>query len=381
MLTLLLISSNQESLLKEHLYHYDHIIKSINGSIILVDDGSNDQTKDYVKTHFKSIRYMRNSQELGYVKSFNKAIDYVTTPYILCVDLAMDIRFLPIKEALSTLKKQSLFMIGFSFSRDKKNYLGFKLEPKAMSMNVEPITTITECFCSEIMLLDRQKVNQLEGLSNHYHNTVISWYDLIYRSIQKSYQISISESVCYKKSTMNTFFSCLTDKKSLLKDNFLFQWRFQRSSRQIAKRTIAIMFIFLSFNGSKILQFLQAYFQWLFFTKRYYTNNLTRNKNSMFMLNWFKQLLRSKQKDQTASVLITDHDKWTTSIPIKAFSFSVLFFNTYSDVYIDSCSVKKPVFYILSCINFLARVCQKKQRFYFVSSDYALEHELAYNQL
>ena len=378
MVTLLLIACNQERLLKEHLSTYKRLMDSIQGEIILVDDGSSDHTKEYVTTHFETISYMKNPVELGYCQSFNKVLAYIKTPYVLCIDLNIEVRFIPLKNVLSYAQKNNIFMTNFPFSHQNKQFYGYYLAYKQFRLYFEETSLKTPCFCSEVMLFDTKRLQKLDGFSSHYHSTAFSWYDLIYRALKEGESITIStNSLCEKKTSLSTFFSYLPDQNALLKDNFLFQWRFYRSFSFIFKRCISITLLFFSFNGSKILNFIQAYFQWLFFTKRHNSQILTSVKS------FFKQLLTRGTSSFSVHqpILFTNHPNWDHSILKEPFSFKLLLTHIPAPIFIDPQSLSRLSYYSLIAFHKCWILLRLKQPFHFVSSNYALEHELAHYSL
>ncbi|MBA94678.1 MAG: hypothetical protein CMP21_02830 [Rickettsiales bacterium] len=375
MVTLLLIACNQERLLKEHLSTYKRLMDSIQGKIILVDDGSSDHTKEYVTTHFETISYMKNPVELGYCQSFNKVLAYIKTPYVLCIDLNIKVRFIPLQNALAYAQNNNLFMTSFPFVHQNKQFYGYYLAYKQFRLYFEETSLKPSCFCSEVMLFDTKRLQRLDGFSSHYHSTAFSWYDLIYRALKEGESIMIStNSLCDKKTSLSTFFSYLPDQNALLKDNFLFQWRFYRSFSFIFKRCISITLLFFSFNGSKILNFIQAYFQWLFFTKRHNSQILTSVKS------FFKQLLTRGTSSFSVHqpILFTNHPNWDHSILKEPFSFKLLLTHIPAPIFIDPQSLSRLSYYSLIVVHKCCLLLRLKQPFHFVLSNYALEHELAY---
>ncbi len=378
MVTLLLIVCNQEQLLKKRLSCYLRLLDSINGKILIVDDGSTDQTKDYLTTHFESITYMRNQTEIGYCKTFNNVLAYIQTPYLLCIDLNIDVRSLPLQAAIISAKNHNTFVTNFSFSYYQQRFHGYQVAYQGFQLYFQPISVASDNICSEIMLFDTGCLKQLNGLSTHYHSISFTWLDLIYRSTQAGNTSSYNDDcICYKESSLSTFFSYLPDQHSLFKDNFLFQWRFYSTFKFRLKRMIAIFLLFLSFKGSKTFHFLQAYFQWLLFTKH---NKLSYFK--LFISRFFNSLLSkfsSASFTEDKPILFTNHTDWDSPILKRQFSFKYILNNLSSPLFIDIKSLSKFTYYSLRFFNRTSILLGMKPLFYFVSSNYSLEHALAHH--
>jgi len=361
MITLVLIAHNQERLLKEHLSGYQTALSQVNGSIILIDDASSDQTKDYVTTHFKSIRYMKNQKELGYISSFNNALSYIKTPLTLCIDLTIETHYLPLKNILNLANNPSFFMMSFSITDNQKKVLGYTLNYHRFSFKWTLATSKKEpYYCSEIMLFNTQKLHHFYGLNEDYFSPEFSWMDLMYRASQETVLFKHEKTaVCYKRTRSRCFFSYPSNPKSLFKDNFLYQWNHYTSAPFKLRRVIHILLIFLTFNGSRSYHFLDALFHKLFFSKQSY------------------KTFNPSPTNQSPPILLSHRSHWKPDIIIHDFSFKKLFKTQSSPIFIDSQSVSLPNYYLLKAISFISKKCLNKNLFSFVSSDYSLEHELA----
>jgi len=60
----------------------DNVPSSIDFEIIVIDDCSSDETEPFFKNKVEGIKYIRNSENLGYLHSNNKAVDYAKGKYV-----------------------------------------------------------------------------------------------------------------------------------------------------------------------------------------------------------------------------------------------------------------------------------------------------------
>lgn len=71
----------------------DSALKQKNTHIIVIDNGSREQTKEYLESLLPAITLIRNENNLGYVKAINQGLDKSNAPTIL---LANNDTYLPI---------------------------------------------------------------------------------------------------------------------------------------------------------------------------------------------------------------------------------------------------------------------------------------------
>ena len=180
MITAVIVSCNQESLLKQHLSAYVKAIETISGQLVIIDDGSTDKTKDYVTTHFPDIRYMRTLYEDGYCKAFNKALPLIDTPYILCIDPSISLSAVSLSNVIQNMKTTQAFMLSFPTYSGKSKHPSYALKRKGFSC--ELTSNIPEphlCFISELMCFNAKRLQAFGGLQTHYFHPVFAWFDLI----------------------------------------------------------------------------------------------------------------------------------------------------------------------------------------------------------
>ncbi|GGF68814.1 glycosyltransferase family 2 protein [Wenyingzhuangia marina] len=100
--TIVIPTKNRLEELKITLLKLEYLIKSENIEIILVDDGSVDNTKEYITENYLNIRYYRNEKSKGILAVRNKIFSLVNTDYVLSID--DDANFLT-EEVIASVKK------------------------------------------------------------------------------------------------------------------------------------------------------------------------------------------------------------------------------------------------------------------------------------
>ena len=296
MITFLIISSNQINLLKQRLFLYNKIAKQTNSEIIVVDDGSTDNTGAYVNTHYPNIRFMKNKTEEGYIKSFNKTIDFVTTPYLLCIDLHLEIKSLCIKSEIKKIRQTNSF-VHFITHTNKSNYENklLYLDSSKVEFKVRSTSLIDKNYAlTEVLIFDKNKIITLGRLSQHYFGIRFTFFDLIFKGLKLGYTSSISTSnFIIKKENLDTFFSYPIDSWTEFKDNLIFQWKYCNSVSYKLKRYTYILINCLYFKPRKLKQITQAYTKWFFSKKE--------------KLNWEvlkdSEILNNKIKTQKSTLL------------------------------------------------------------------------------
>lgn len=269
MITFILICSNQLKLLKNRLFFYDKLAKSTQSKIILIDDGSTDSTSNYVKTHFPNIIFMKNKEEEGYIKSFNKSLDFVDTDYIFLVDLHIHVKSLNLINEINLIKKNNSFAHFLTLSIDSQDHL-LNLNASKAVFNFKYSNSLNEKKClSEAIIFDVKKLIQLNKIPENYFGIRFAFFDLIFTGLRLGYLTSLSDN-CYlvKEKSLNTFFSYPIDYWIEFKDNFIFQWKNCYSIKIKIKRFIFITINCLCFKPKNLFHLSKAYLNWLFTKKR-----------------------------------------------------------------------------------------------------------------
>src|SRR5690606_36066380 len=60
----------------------DRVSKNVEYEIIVIDDCSTDETQIFLENNVSGVKYIRNSENLGYLRSNNKAADFAKGEYI-----------------------------------------------------------------------------------------------------------------------------------------------------------------------------------------------------------------------------------------------------------------------------------------------------------
>jgi len=101
MISLVVVAHNAEHMLKARLSDF---VRQFD-DVTVVDDGSVDETAEYVTTHFDTCRLIQNPAYLGFARSVNRGVSLATHKWVLICDVDTDIG--PIDNtALTTLLNQ-----------------------------------------------------------------------------------------------------------------------------------------------------------------------------------------------------------------------------------------------------------------------------------
>ena len=82
-LSIIIVNYNVKNLLRECLLSIQKSTQSIDTEIWVVDNASNDQSVDMIKTEFPNIHLIENSINLGFAKANNQALEQVSGEYVL----------------------------------------------------------------------------------------------------------------------------------------------------------------------------------------------------------------------------------------------------------------------------------------------------------
>ena len=268
MITLLLIVRNQEKCLKQHLHGYDTLLKKFKGSILIVDDGSTDNTQNYIETHFNHIVYCRNPFESGYQHCFNQAIKLITTRYVLVMDPHITCHQLSLKDCIETMIAQQLWLLSLPIkhSNSSKQYTSFYWNDLQLQLHHSAKTN--KLSINEAMIIDTQRLPQLNQLNVMFYSPKYAWFDLAFKGVQLGQQAAYFHMCLLQKNlTEPSFFSYQENNESNLKDSLLFQWLNCKGFGYTYLRWSWICKTCFTFKPKQLFNFLEVCLKWFWHKK------------------------------------------------------------------------------------------------------------------
>ncbi len=296
MITALLISHNQCTQLKQTLSTLHSHLSSINGHIIIADDASIDDTKDYITVHYPDITYMCNTYTEGYCATFNKALPFVTTPYIFVLDPSISTLSLSLSNILSycqSLPKNLLTTLplrtnasSLFWDHIKLHYTGTQCTISTSSPESAPL------FFSEAMILDTLLTQSLPPLSTVYNSTFYAWLDFSFKGRQLGYNLShYTHTNLHKLGPASSCFSHTYSLAEIQQDEWLFQWTHLTSFYFQWRRKLRLLSTWATFKPKLLWAWIQAviYTSW----------RKPKLKSNWFILNDVEILLKKNQPPTT----------------------------------------------------------------------------------
>lgn len=83
LLSVIIVSYNSKTLLENCLFSVQQAMKELNGEIIIVDNNSSDGSKEQLPAKFPRIKFILNSDNLGYAKACNQGFRASSGDYAL----------------------------------------------------------------------------------------------------------------------------------------------------------------------------------------------------------------------------------------------------------------------------------------------------------
>ena len=118
MITAVIVSCNQESLLKQHLSAYVKAIETISGQLVIIDDGSTDKTSEEIKNHKCILISLDKNMGKGY--AMRKGIQEAKGEYIIFMGGDGQDDPYEIKLLLEEITKGYDYVIGSRFLKENK---------------------------------------------------------------------------------------------------------------------------------------------------------------------------------------------------------------------------------------------------------------------
>jgi glycosyltransferase involved in cell wall biosynthesis len=167
--TLIIYTHNSEAQLKKTLSH--HI--SLFNAIIIVDDHSEDETVDYIKTHFEQCYVIKNPYFMGYAASINTAIESAETEWVIVIQADTQLepgRLVTPDQNTIVILPSHLPQVQFSFRSGRRSCR------KADQL-------------SQVIAINKEKFIHMGGLDLLYYPGGYEWADIIYNAQQRGWRV------------------------------------------------------------------------------------------------------------------------------------------------------------------------------------------------
>ena len=82
-ISVIIVSYNAKYFLEQCLHSVLKAVRSLNYEIIITDNASSDGTMDLIENRFPTVRFIANSQNLGFSKANNEGLRIASGKYIL----------------------------------------------------------------------------------------------------------------------------------------------------------------------------------------------------------------------------------------------------------------------------------------------------------
>lgn len=141
--------------------------------MIIINDGSTDNTKNIVKPYLKDerIRYYENRENIGVIKSSNKGIALSSGNLIARLDsddVWMDDRKLK-KQRDFLLKNSETVLVGsWGYKLDAKGNKSFRLQYPISNNEIKQYLLIEDCFLNSSVVFRKDKVLQVGGYDSRF---------------------------------------------------------------------------------------------------------------------------------------------------------------------------------------------------------------------
>ena len=123
-LSIIIVNYNSRSLIEQCLVSVDKAITEINTEIIVVDNNSNDGSKEYLPPKFADIKFIFNDANLGFAKACNQGFKISSGNYILFLNPDTILSDTCLKDCISFFEThEDAGAVGVRMLDDKGNFL------------------------------------------------------------------------------------------------------------------------------------------------------------------------------------------------------------------------------------------------------------------
>ena len=123
-LSVVIVSYNSIGLLENCLFSVQKAMQTIDGEIIIVDNNSNDESKEYLPSKFPEAKFIFNNENLGFAKACNQGFKISSGNYILFLNPDTVLPGTCLADCISFLKThEDAAAVGLRMLDDKGKFL------------------------------------------------------------------------------------------------------------------------------------------------------------------------------------------------------------------------------------------------------------------
>ena len=204
--------------------------------VIVVDDGSTDDSVKILKKEFKNIRLIEQKKNAGFASTVNNGVQHASGDLVLLLNSDVTPRASYLKNALVHFKNPKLFGVGLAdiSHEDSKEVLkgrgGGQFEKGFLShFSMEAKSGETLWISGGSSLIDREKFIELGGFDTSYAPFYWEDIDLSYRARKKGYYCLFEKTSVvdhfHEQGAIKKNFSDDYVKVISYKNQFLFVWK------------------------------------------------------------------------------------------------------------------------------------------------------------
>ena len=281
MLSVVVPTYNSLSILKKTLQHNLNYLQMFEIEYVLVDDGSEDETVEYVENHFPTVRVIRLVENLGFSSACNQGVREAKFPFVLLLNNDMLIHRLDIESVIKYLREADVFSVTPKIMRADSNgkFLNESLTVgwfKGGELRTENIGLLDACYqptekeavlwgCGGGMFFTKEKFELLRGFdAKIFSPFYFEDMDLSYRAWLmgwKCYYSECGEFEHFHQGTIGSFFSESYIRRISRRNQYLFFWKNIRDPWMITSHVSSIFLRILTFQLKEWMVIASALFK------------------------------------------------------------------------------------------------------------------------
>ncbi len=184
-LSVVLVNYNGVSFLENCLRSIEKQLKTISYEIIVVDNNSNDESCEFLGTHFPKVILIQSKENLGFGRGNNVGVEKARGKYILLLNIDTILLF-PLDEVLNILKEnKEVGVVGIKMLNGQRQYIqgvgkfpnianlflmkkAFQFHPDFVSGNFSKKTYEVDWLTGSFLLMPKKVFEKVNGFDEDY---------------------------------------------------------------------------------------------------------------------------------------------------------------------------------------------------------------------